>query len=257
MKILNNTFLKSLYAFTFLLILPLIAFIPADDKITIFMIGDSTMADKPYENGNPEKGWGQVLPLYFKDGIIIENHAKNGRSSKSFRGEGLWKVVEESIQPGDYVIIQFGHNDQKEKSSDRYSAPETEYRQNLLRYIKEIRDKEGHPILATPIMRRRFDDDGKFYDTHGRYPEVVREVAQQEKVPLLDLHMKTRELIIAFGEERSKELFLHMPPGEYESFPEGKNDDTHLSPYGAFRICDLAIEEVKREVPEWIPFLKD
>src|SRR5699024_10528486 len=106
-------------------------------------------------------------------------------------------------------------NDQKEKSPDRYSAPDTEYRHNLLRYIEEVRNKGGYPILATPIMRRRFDENGEFYDTHGQYPEVVREVARQEEIPLLDLHRKTRELIISFGEERSKELFLHMPPGEY------------------------------------------
>lgn len=111
-------------------------------------------------------------------------------------------------------------------------------------------------MLATPIMRRRFDDNGKFYDTHGRYPEVVREIAKEKKVPLLDLHKKTEKLLKAYGEERSKELFLHIQPGEYASLPEGKVDDTHLSAIGAFRVCDLAVEEIKHTVPEWVPYLK-
>lgn len=215
------------------------------------------MADKPYKNGNPEKGWGQVFPLYFKEGISIENHAKNGRSSKSFIDEGLWAVVLERIKPGDYVIIEFGHNDQKKESPERYSAPDTDYRKNLEKYVRETRARGGIPVLATPIMRRRFDENGKFYDTHGRYPEVVREIAKEKNVPLLDLHKKTEELLTVYGKERSKELFLHIQPGEYASLPQGKEDDTHLSASGAFRVCDLAIEEIKLAVPEWVPYLKD
>lgn len=234
---------------------PLLALLQKED-ITIYMIGDSTMANKPYDKGNPEKGWGQVFPLYFKEGIKIENHAMNGRSSKSFRDEGLWDVVLEKIKPGDYVIIEFGHNDQKEKSPQRYSAPDTDYRNNLQRYIQDTRAKGGTPILATPIMRRRFDENGQFYDTHGRYSEVVREVAAAENVPLLDLHKKTEQLLKDYGEERSKALFLHILPGEYASLPKGKEDDTHLSAYGAFKVCDLAIEEIKQSVPEWVKYLK-
>lgn len=215
------------------------------------------MANKPYNKGNPEKGWGQVFPLYFKEGIKIENHAKNGRSSKSFRDEGLWDIVLEKIKPGHYVIITFGHNDQKQDSPERYSAPDTDYRKNLERYVRETRNKGGIPVLATPIMRRRFDENGKLYDTHGRYPEVVREIAKEKNVPLLDLHKQTEMLLKAYGEERSKELFLHIQPGEYASLPQGKEDDTHLSAIGAFRVCDLAIEEIKLVVPEWVPYLKD
>lgn len=215
------------------------------------------MANKPYNKGNPEKGWGQVFPLYFKEGIKIENHAKNGRSSKSFRDEGLWDIVLGKIKPGHYVIIAFGHNDQKQDSPERYSAPDTDYRKNLERYVRETRNKGGIPVLATPIMRRRFDENGKLYDTHGRYPEVVREIAKEKNVPLLDLHKQTEMLLKAYGEERSKELFLHIQPGEYASLPQGKEDDTHLSAIGAFQVCDLAIEEIKLAVPEWVPYLKD
>lgn len=235
---------------------PLMSFLQ-QEPIIIYMVGDSTMANKPYNKGNPEKGWGQVFPLYFKEGIKIENHAKNGRSSKSFRDEGLWDIVLEKIKPGHYVIITFGHNDQKQDSPERYSAPDTDYRKNLERYVRETRNKGGIPVLATPIMRRRFDENGKLYDTHGRYPEVVREIAKEKNVPLLDLHKQTEMLLKAYGEERSKELFLHIQPGEYASLPQGKEDDTHLSAIGAFRVCDLAIEEIKLAVPEWVPYLKD
>lgn len=235
---------------------PLMSFLQ-QEPIIIYMVGDSTMANKPYNKGNPEKGWGQVFPLYFKEGIKIENHAKNGRSSKSFRDEGLWDIVLGKIKPGHYVIIAFGHNDQKQDSPERYSAPDTDYRKNLERYVRETRNKGGIPVLATPIMRRRFDENGKLYDTHGRYPEVVREIAKEKNVPLLDLHKQTEMLLKAYGEERSKELFLHIQPGEYASLPQGKEDDTHLSAIGAFQVCDLAIEEIKLAVPEWVPYLKD
>lgn len=226
-------------------------------EITIFLIGDSTLADKPYTGSNPEKGWGQVLPLYFKEGIRVENHAVNGRSTKSFRDEGRWDSIQKKIQPGDYVLIQFGHNDQKINSPDRYAAAETDYKNNLERYIEETLEKGGKPILATPISRRSFIDSGKLEDTHGLYSEVVREVARTQNVPLLDLHKKTIEVLEQFGEEKSKELFLHYKKGDYDKFPEGKEDNTHLSPTGAFKVADLAIEELKEEVPELVIFLKE
>lgn len=227
-----------------------------DDDITIFLVADSTVADKPFKNGNPEKGWGQVFPLYFNDGVRIDNHAVNGRSTKSFMDEGRWDKVLALIKPGDYVVIEFGHNDQKIEDPKRYSDPDTAYRANLKKYIADTRAKGGKPVLATPIVRRKFDENGEFEESHGRYPDVVREVAKEEKVPLLDLHAKTRELLINYGEESSKQLFLHIKPGEYQSLPEGKEDDTHLSPYGAFRVCDLVVEEMREEMPELVKYLK-
>ncbi|WP_373397074.1 rhamnogalacturonan acetylesterase [Algoriphagus halophilus] len=221
------------------------------------MVGDSTMADKPYAGSNPEKGWRQVFPLYFKEGIRFENHAKNGRSTKSFRDEGRWDVVMERLQEGDYVIIEFGHNDQKINSEDRYSFADSTYRDNLIRFIKDVRGKGGNPILATPISRRSFDEHGDLIDTHGRYSEVVREFSEEYEVPLFDLHAKTVELLHQFGVEKSKELFLHYRSGDYSAFPKGKEDNTHLSPTGAFKVCDLAVEELKRELPELVKFLKD
>ncbi|WP_262249799.1 rhamnogalacturonan acetylesterase [Parapedobacter soli] len=219
-------------------------------QVTIFLIGDSTVANKPYRVSNPERGWGQVLQLYVDESIAVENHALNGRSTKSFRDEGHWEKVRARIKPGDYVIIEFGHNDQKVKSPDRYADPEVGFPSQLRQYVAETREKGGIPVLATPIVRRKFDERGYLVETHGQYPDAVRKVAQQENVPLLDMHARTRELLLEWGPERSKALFLHFVPGQYEAKPEGAADDTHLSGTGAFKLCDLAVAEMKRELPE-------
>lgn len=228
-----------------------------DKSITIFMIGNSTMADKVFKDGNPEKGWGQVFPLYFKEGVKIENHAMNGRSTKSFIDEGRWENVLKEIEPGDYVIIEFGHNDAKKDDPTRYTEANTDYRTNLERFVDETLNKGGIPVLATPIIRRRFDDKGNFYDVHGNYPKVVREVALKKSVILLDLHKKSEELVKSLGEEKSKLLYLHIQPGEYKSLPDGLEDNTHLSPYGAFRICDLTIAEIRDKIKSLSVFIKD
>lgn len=228
-----------------------------EKNITIFMIGNSTMADKPYKDGNPEKGWGQIFPLYFKEGIKIENYAVNGRSTKSFIDEGRWDSVFNKIKPGDYVIIEFGHNDAKKDDPKRFADANTDYKWNLEKFINETREKSGIPILATPIVRRRFDDQGIFYDVHGDYPEVVRELCEKENVLLLDLHKKSEEYIIKLGEERSKEFYLHIDLDEYNSLPNGQTDDTHLSPTGAFRICDFTADEIKIKIPQLAMYLKN
>lgn len=215
---------------------------------TIHLAGDSTMADKTFVPNNPEKGWGQVLPLYLKQGIALRNHALNGRSTKSFRAEGHWDKLLKALKKGDYIIIQFGHNDASpSKGVERYAPPD-QYTANLQQFVREVRQKGATPILATPISRRKFENDS-LVRTHGTYPDRVREVAKEMKVPLLELEERSRELILAFGAQRSKQLFLHYLPGEYGRFPQGKQDDTHLSPTGAFALCDLAVAELKEKVP--------
>ena len=227
------------------------------ELITIFMIGNSTMADKPFKDGNPEKGWGQIFPLYFNDGVKIDNHAVNGRSTKSFIDEGRWDVVLNKIKPGDYVIMEFGHNDAKKDDPKRFADAKTDYRKNLERFIDETISKGGIPVLATPIVRRRFDEHGNIYDVHGDYPNVVREIALEKNIALLDLHKKTEELVKSFGKEKSKRLFLHILPGEYNSLPDGLTDDTHLSPEGAFRVCDLAAQEIREKINILASYLKN
>lgn len=228
----------------------LVAFTAKEPRqITVFLIGDSTMANKPYQGSNPEKGWGQVLPLYLKEGIRVENHALNGRSTKSFRDEGHWEKVKDRISPGDYVLIQFGHNDQKENSPERYADPDKEYPRLLSVYVADIRQQGGIPVLVTPIVRRKFDDRGYFVDTHGRYPDAVRKAASEQGVILLDMHTLSKDLVMRWGPEKSRQLFMHWMPGQYDSHPQGAMDDTHLSGTGAFKICDLVVEEIKAKIP--------
>ena len=217
-----------------------------NDKIRIYLIGDSTMADKPVD-GNPERGWGQMLPEFFTENVSIINHAVNGRSTKSFIDEGRWQAVFDTLEPGDYVMIQFGHNDQKDYDTTRYTAPNGAYKLNLVKFVQDSRAKKAIPILLTSIMRRRFDEKGQFYDTHGEYPEVVRHIADSMNVPLIDMHKLSRELIISKGEEGSKDIFLWVEPGKYAKFPEGKKDNTHFCENGARQMAKLTIHDLETQ----------
>ena len=212
----------------------------------LHLVGDSTMADKPVDPPNPEHGWGQMLPLLFPMRGRVRNYAVNGRSTKSFIDEGRWQKVSDALHPGDCVIIQFGHNDEKSDDPARYAAPDGGYRANLTRFVREARAKGATPILATPVARRRWDAAGQLVDTHGAYPEAMRAVADAEKVPLLELNRLTAELEKAHGPEGSKRLHLWIEPGVYTRKPEGYKDDTHYSAYGATAVATLAVREMIR-----------
>ncbi|MEY8761408.1 rhamnogalacturonan acetylesterase [Chryseobacterium tongliaoense] len=214
-------------------------------KPTLFLIGDSTMANKENPDKNPEHGWGQVLPQFLTTGIEVQNHAMNGRSSKSFRTEGRWDKVEKQLKKGDFVIIQFGHNDQKVKDSTKFTNPFTQYRANLERYVNETRAKGATPILMTSIVRRNFNENGVLVDTHTDYPLVVRMVANDLKVPFVDMQLLTEQLEISYGPENSKKLHLHYKEGEDSYYPKGKDDDTHLSTLGAESVAKLAVGSLK------------
>jgi len=220
-------------------------FILAQKKPTLFLIGDSTMANKENPDKNPEHGWGQVLNQFFTAGVEIQNHAMNGRSSKSFRTEGRWNTVEKQLKKGDFVIIQFGHNDQKVKDSTKFTNPYTQYRANLERYVRETRAKGAIPILMTSIVRRNFNENGVLIDTHKEYPLVVRMVANDMNVPFVDMQLLTEQLEIAYGPENSKKLHLHFKEGEEPYYPKGKDDDTHLSKLGADLEAKLAADSLK------------
>lgn len=214
------------------------------DSITIFLAGDSTMADKPIED-NPERGWGQVFSRFFNDQVKIENHARNGRSTKSFIDQGRWDSLINRVSKGDYVFIQFGHNDSKKDDPNRYAEAHTDYKNNLIRFVNDCKNKGATPVLLTPVVRRRFDENGNFFDIHGDYPEVVREVAREQNVFLIDLNQKSAKLVSGLGVERSKELYLHIEPGKYKLLPDGKKDDTHFSKYGAMRMAQLVVDGIK------------
>ncbi|MDN3594879.1 rhamnogalacturonan acetylesterase [Zunongwangia endophytica] len=217
---------------------------------SLYLIGDSTMADKRDPEENPEHGWGQMLPELMTDNIHIENHAVNGRSSKSFLSEGRWKTVHDKLKSGDFVIIQFGHNDQKFNSPDRYTNPFTGYRYNLGKYVKETREKGAIPILMSSIVRRNFNENGTLVDTHGEYPLVVRMVAKDLDVPFIDMQWLTEQLEVKYGEEESRNLHLHFAPGEVTYYVKRKDDDTHLSEKGATLVATLALQEIaKKDLP--------
>ncbi len=220
------------------------------NRITVHMIGDSTMANKPVIPANPERGWGQMLQMYFKDSVRVENYAQNGRSSKSFIAEGRWDKVVAALKPGDFVIIQFGHNDEKTNDVNRGTAPFGEYTTNLVRFIRETREHKATPILATPTARRKFDGAGKLMVTHGDYPKAVRAVAAEQKTPLLELTAATEKLLQQLGPESSKRLFDWIPAGEFAPDAKKLEDDTHFNSYGASRVCDLAVVEIEAKIPD-------
>lgn len=201
------------------------------------------MADKPPQV-NPERGWGQFLKFYFQDGLRIENFARNGRSTKSFIAQGLWDSVLQKLKPGDYVFIQFGHNDQKNSDTSRYAEAHTTYKQNLIRFVNDTRNRGAIPVLLTPANRRKFSDEGKFIDQHGDYPQVVRETGKELQVPVADIHAKTLVVFSEAGTEGSKKLFLRAAPGVYKNFPEGKFDDTHFNRHGASLIAGMVAESI-------------
>jgi lysophospholipase L1-like esterase len=214
-------------------------------KTTIYSIGDSTMASKVNPDTNPEFGWCQVLPSFFKPEVVIDNRAVNGRSTKSFIAEKKWEAVYKVLKPGDYVFIQFGHNDGKVTDSLRYTNPHTAYRYNLIKFVKETREKGAIPILFSSIARRNFNEQGVLVSKHETYPMEMRLVAQEFNVPFIDLEYLTETLEIAYGPEKSKQLHLHFKPGEVPYFPDGKDDDTHLSIKGATEIAKIAVSELK------------
>jgi len=212
-------------------------------KPVLYLVGDSTMANKVTDD-NPERGWGQLLPEFFNNEIAIENHAMNGRSTRSFIYEGRWDSLMNKLKKGDFVVIQFGHNDESIQKTERYSTPK-EYQYNLTRFIKDVRSKGANPILCTSIQRRKFDENGNFQDTHGEYPGYVRELAVQLSVSLVDMQKKSEKVILERGEEGSKIIFLHIGAGVYKSFPDGKADNTHFSEYGARLMGGLFCEGLK------------
>ena len=216
-------------------------------KTMIYTIGDSTMADKVKPDENPEKGWCQVLPSFFDlNKVTIDNRAVNGRSTKSFINEKRWESIYNSLKPGDYVLIQFGHNDEKLADSTRYTNPHTAYRHNLIRFVIETRKKGAIPILFSSIARRNFNEQGVLIGTHGDYPLETRLVAQEYQVPFIDLEYFSELLEQSYGVEKSKELHLYFKMGEHPYYSEGKSDDTHLSLKGATEIAKIAVQELRK-----------
>lgn len=237
--------MKKLFLYSLLLLATFGLTATKQKAVRIFMAGDSTMADKE-KRAYPETGWGQVFPSYFDEDVVIENHSRNGRSTRTFISEGRWDFLMKRVGKGDYVIIQFGHNDQSKSKADRYTEPE-QYKANLKKMVTDVRNKKAIPILCTPVERRKFDKNGNFVDQHGNYPNLVRQVAKENGVILIDMHHSSMDFLTEAGEEKSATYFLHIGPGESEKYPEGKKDNTHFKPEGAMQMARLFIEEVQQK----------
>ena len=240
---------------------------------TVFIIGDSTAAKKDLSTGSPERGWGMALQCFFDEAFIrVDNHAVNGRSSKSFIDEGRWQKVLDRLQPGDYVIIQFGHNDEKPKA-DRHTDPGSTFDYNLAKFVRETRERGGIPILMNPVVRRNFakkparnDDDealrsttfkdapklaegDSLIDTHGLYRIAPRDVAQRMNCLFVDANQITHDLEQSLGAEGSKRLHMWYKPGEHPALPDGRQDNTHYNIYGAHQVARLLAEALCAEIP--------
>ena len=243
-----------------------------DKTTTIFIIGDSTAAQKDLSKGKLERGWGMALQAYFDDNIRVDNHAVNGRSSLSFINEGRWDKVLERLKPGDYVIIQFGHNDEKPQA-DRHTDPGSTFDYNLARYVRETREHGGIPVLMNPVVRRNFavvaprnDDDERLrnttfadgaaitegdslIDTHGLYRVAPRDVARRMNCHFVDANQITHQLEQSLGREGSKRLHMWYLPGTEPTEPKGKQDNTHYNIYGAHQVARLLADALCQEIP--------
>ncbi len=263
------------------------AFNTTNHKITIYMIGDSTMANKPLAGDNPERGWGQMLGGFLDSRYIrIDNHAANGRSSKSFIDEGRWQKVLDKLNPGDYVFIQFGHNDEKPDEA-RHTEPGSTFDENLRRFVTETRAKGANPVLFNSIVRRNFgksdaslaiaSDDAVYkenpdkpripsensmekegtilIDTHGKYLDSPRNVAKELNVPFVDMNKLSHNYIEGLGPETSKKLFVWIAPNAILAIPQGREDNTHLNIYGARILAGMTIDRIAEAVPALKPFV--
>ncbi|MGV3704821.1 MAG: rhamnogalacturonan acetylesterase [Arcticibacter sp.] len=215
---------------------------PGEKAITVYLVGDSTMSQKAIK-AYPEAGWGMPFSFFFNPEVRVDNRGQNGRSTKSFLKEGRWSAVMDSMNAGDYVLIQFGHND--EIQTKKNATTEVEFRTNLKRFVSETKSKKAFPVLITAVARRKFDAAGKLEDTHAVYSEIIRQVAKETKVPLIDLDRKSQALLTAFGPEQSKFLYNHLEPGEHPNYPNGVQDDTHFNEFGARKMAQLVLAEIR------------
>ena len=210
------------------------------DRITIFIAGDSTAAKKMPDK-RPETGWGEKFHHFFETSVLIENRAVNGRSTKSFINEGLLADINNDIRPGDYLFIQFGHNDQKE-DKERGTHPYGDYQDNLHTFVHFAREAGATPVLLTSCTRRKFIDQQIDCMSVGEFPKAMKFFAKQHAVPLLDIYTKSKKLFNSLGEHKSKDYFLHLAPNESYNYPNGISDDTHFNETGAEEIARLVAE---------------
>lgn len=218
---------------------------------TVFLCGNSTVVDQDNE---PWASWGQMIPRFFNDSICFANYAESGESANTFISAGRLKKALTQMKPGDYLFMEFGHNDQKQKGPGKgayYS-----FMTSLKTFIDEARARGVHPVLVTPTQRRSFNEQGKIRDTHENYPEAMRWLAGKEDIPLIDLNEMTRTLYEAMGVDESKHAFVHYPAGTYPGQKQPLADNTHFNAYGAYEISKCIIEGMKRANLPLVKYLR-
>ncbi|MFD2569175.1 rhamnogalacturonan acetylesterase [Spirosoma soli] len=217
-----------------------------DKATTVFLAGNSTVVDQDRE---PWAAWGQMIPRFFKPGnVAIANHAESGEALKSFVSERRLAKILSLMKPGDYLFIEFAHNDQKRGSA--YVEPFTTYKEQLKLYISEARKRGGIPVLVTSMHRRNFDSTGHINNTLGDYPEAVRQTGAEEKVAVIDLNAMSKTLYEAWGPEQSIKAFVHYPANSFPGQTQELKDNTHFSTYGAYEIARCMMEGIKANVPD-------
>ena len=207
---------------------------------TIYLAGDSTVVDQDKE---PWAAWGQMLPVFFDSSISIANNAESGETIKSFVGERRYAKIMSTIKPGDFLMIQFAHNDQKPGAG--YVPAATDYKKYLLQYIADARSHGATPILVTSMNRRNFDATGKIVQTLGDYPQAMREVAADQKVALIDLNALSKILFEALGTEGTLHAFVHYPANTFPDQPEELKDETHFNSYGAYELTRAIVQSIR------------
>ncbi len=228
----------------FVTLLLLLSFeLPQKNKITVYLIGDSTMADKEVI-AYPETGWGMPFHYFFDSTVTVDNRAKNGRSTRTFIEEGRWQPVVDNLHEGDYVLIQFGHNDEV-PTKKSYTTPK-DFTANLEKFVNESRSKKAIPVLITPVARRKFDSTGKIEETHAEYTQLVKNVAKSLDVPLIDLDKESQEMVQQFGVEASKYLYNYLSPGQNPHYPDGREDNTHFSELGARKMAEIVLHDIEK-----------
>ena len=217
-----------------------IAVIVLTSSTTIHLMGDSTMAEKDLPKAGAERGWGMMFQNFLDSEFNVINYAQNGRSTKSFIDLGLWDKVYEAVKPGDYVFIEFGHNDAKKDDPARYAAPWGAYQDNLRMFVDKVREKGGIPVLLTPVARRWFKDGVLDRNCHTDYPAAMKAVAAEKDVTLLDITTPTLDWLESIGDEASKAYFM---------ISTGKNDNTHTVACGARKVTEIVCEKIREQIP--------
>lgn len=223
----------------------------ADELPTIFLAGNSTVTDQENE---PWASWGQMFPNFLKPEIVVANYAESGETLLAFKREKRLQKILSQMKQGDYLLLEFAHNDQKQGGNHLDAM--TTYKDELKYYISEVRKKGGKPVLVTSTNRRRFDETGKIINTLEEFPEAMRQLAREENIPLIDLNAMSKQFYEALGPDISKKAFVHYPANTYPGQHKPLTDDTHFNPYGAYELAKCVAEGIRKSIPELARYLR-